>query len=274
MLRPPIDLMEPTAVKVFPALDEALWQPKADGWRCCAIIDADGVQLQSLAKNLITRRFPEIVPVLAELPAGVVLDGEMVCWKKTAAGKSVLDFGAMNRTPRHRRETGARVQYLAFDLLADAGGEDLRKRPLSERWPRLLQILDDAADEVAPIFATRDRDEAELWERTRFLSRGYEGTVAKRWSSPYRPGPGLWWKRRAVDTVDGTILEGVAPASMRVQLDNGDERVTEPLTSDQVKEIADVLAERPGRAGPLRAEFRKGAGRHGRVVYVRLRADE
>ena len=56
---------------------EHLFEVKWDGMRALAYIDAGGYRIVSRHGNNITDRFPEL-GFLANLPAGTVLDGELV----------------------------------------------------------------------------------------------------------------------------------------------------------------------------------------------------
>lgn len=261
--------MRPVAVKVFPQVRDMLWQPKVDGWRCACFVTSDGIQLQARSGRIITGRFPELAS-LASLPAGTVLDGEAVAWRPDAAGEQVLDFLSLARTPARRRMLGVTVQFLAFDLLA-VDGRDVRGLPLSERWPRLLAVLDDAPPQVQPIVSTEDREQAEEWARA-LVPRGFEGLVAKRLSAPYGQ-PRSWFKRRHADTTEATVVGVEGLSALHVRLDDGREVATQPLTTSQARELAEFLADRPEQDVPLRVEVRVAAGRHGVVTYVRARPE-
>jgi ATP-dependent DNA ligase len=269
--------MRPVAVRELPALPSVMFQPKADGWRVAAFRTADGVDIRTRSNLPRASHFPELVPTLELLPVGTVLDGEVVAWR-VVAGRPRMDFGALQASPRGRR--GVLVQLLAFDLLADGrlpeGEQDIRRLPLRDRWERLLELLaalpDDHRFTVEPMRTTTDRDEAELWEKA-LQQAGYEGLVEKKLADPYGRA-NSWFKRRHTDTVDATVLGGVGPRRMRVRLDDGRELVTEPLTDGQARELAEAVDERPPDAGPLRVELRVGAGRHGLVLFVRVRPDE
>ncbi|MFF9819890.1 hypothetical protein [Streptomyces sp. NPDC014006] len=55
-----------------------IFQPKFDGYR--ALLFTGPVRLQSRRGSLIQARFPELVRAAADLPDGLVLDGELVVW--------------------------------------------------------------------------------------------------------------------------------------------------------------------------------------------------
>jgi ATP-dependent DNA ligase len=59
-----------------------LYEPKWDGFRCVARIDERGhVVLSSRRSKSLSAAFPEIVDAVAStLPAGAVVDGEIVRW--------------------------------------------------------------------------------------------------------------------------------------------------------------------------------------------------
>lgn len=75
-----------------------LYEPKLDGFRGLALVDdSDGVRNRRW--NDLTKAYPEVTASLAVVPAGTVLDGELVCWN---GGR--LDCGALLR--RHPSGTG------------------------------------------------------------------------------------------------------------------------------------------------------------------------
>lgn len=266
VLRPPIEVQRPARVARLSVArpGSVIYQAKLDGWRCLAFV-GDEVALQARSGRIVTERFPEILAALADLPP-CVLDGEV-----TAVRDGVLDFHALAGSPAHRFTSGVALSFVAFDLLQDAAGADLRRRPLRERWDALLALLDGAPTQVQPVLSTLDRDEALAWMGA-LTAVGIEGIVAKTLSGKYTPGVGHGWiKVRAEETVDAEVLGAVGPTMLRVRLDDGTDATTEPLGTVALREVADALAD---AVGPLRVELRAGHGRHGVVRYVRVRAPE
>src|SRR5829696_6652949 len=142
---PPVSPMLAKAAKALPAAGEMLFEPKWDGFRCIVFRDGDEVELGSRNEKPLTRYFPEVVEaVRAQMPARVVLDGEIVI-----AGADGLDFEALlqrihpadSRVRRLAEQTPASL--VTFDLLA-LGDESLIERPLIERRRRLDEVLADA----------------------------------------------------------------------------------------------------------------------------------
>ncbi len=171
---------------------------KWDGIRAQAVVREGEVFLWSRGEELVTDRFPEVRAAAQHLPAGTVLDGELLAF----ADGAPLPFSALQR--RIGRKTLTRkvlrqvpVVLVAFDLLED-GGEDVRDQRWETRRARLERLVRDL-----------DRDELRLSElverpsfagleaeRDRARERGVEGLMLKRRTSPYYAGrrKGDWWK--------------------------------------------------------------------------------
>lgn len=81
--RPPVAVALAKLIKTFPgpsALPGGPWaEPKFDGYRTTAFIEAGQVTLWSRQGKDLTRILPDLAEALAErVPPGVVLDGEAV----------------------------------------------------------------------------------------------------------------------------------------------------------------------------------------------------
>jgi ATP-dependent DNA ligase len=171
------------------------YEPKWDGFRALAFVDAEQTFLQSRNGRPLGRYFPEL-----EFPDGdYVLDGELVVF---GAGGS-QEFEALqqrihpaeSRIKRLASETPAR--FVAFDLLA-ADGAVLLDEPF-ERRRELLEGLVREPLELTP--RTTERAKAEPW------LQGAEGVIAKQLDAPYRPGERTGMvKVKRVRTIDSVVV--------------------------------------------------------------------
>ncbi len=159
----------------LPAADGWAQEVKWDGVRALVAVEGGVVTATSRAGNDITAGYPE----LHGLPAGVLLDGELVALD--AGGRP--DFGLLQsrmhvRGPSPALLAAAPVTFLPFDLLHLAG-TSLLGSTYDERRSALEQL----DLEVPPAFLGGG---TELFASTR--AQGLEGVVAKRRDSRYLPG--------------------------------------------------------------------------------------
>jgi ATP-dependent DNA ligase len=110
------------------------------------------VYLQSRSFKPLAPFFPDVIESLSQLPAGTVIDGELICFD-AAAGRT--SFSALQQRVtagrsllREARERPA--TFVAFDVLHEPEGGDLRDVPFERRRRRLETLLGDgpAADGV------------------------------------------------------------------------------------------------------------------------------
>jgi ATP-dependent DNA ligase len=190
--------------ETLPPEGSYLYEPKWDGFRALVFRDTE-LFMQSRDLRPFDRYFPDLhEALLARLPEGCVLDGEIVI--ATAAG---LDFDALqmrlhpaaSRVAKLARETPA--SFVAFDALA-VDGRDLRAQPQSERRRALESLLARAKPPLYLTPATRDRMLAEEWLR-RFEGAGLDGVVAKPLDAPYQPGRRAMLKVKHVRSADCAV---------------------------------------------------------------------
>jgi ATP-dependent DNA ligase len=100
-----------------------VYEPKWDGYRGLVFVTEVGARVQSRRGADLTQAFPDIAAaVRRQLPAGVVVDGELVVW-----GRAGLDFAALQQRMTATRVRAAELAvaapatFLAFDLLAVGG---------------------------------------------------------------------------------------------------------------------------------------------------------
>lgn len=184
------------------SVQDWLLEWKWDGIRAQVIRRNQQTFVWSRGEELLTERFPEILPDVAHLPDGTVLDGELVGWKN----QQVLPFADLQKRIA-RKSVGRKlladvpVRFLAFDLL-EFGGEDLRSRPLKERRDQLETLLPLATDPTSgSTLAIAERLKPDTWAEAFALrqcsrERRVEGLMLKRADSEYGVGrvTGLWWK--------------------------------------------------------------------------------
>jgi ATP-dependent DNA ligase len=203
-LPPPI---EPMLAKVAQEIPSGgfFYEPKWDGFRAIVFRGDGDVLIQSRDLRPLDRYFPEIhETVLNQLPAGVVLDGEIV-----VARGDTLDFDALqmrlhpaaSRVARLSKEVPA--SFVAFDLLA-AAGRDLRVQPQRERRAALEKLLSRATPPIYLTPVTRDRTVAVDW-LARFEGAGLDGVIAKPLDLVYQPGKRAMLKIKHVRTADCVV---------------------------------------------------------------------
>ena len=196
-------------VDEVPEGPDLVHEPKWDGWRTIAFRETDGVYLQSRAGRNLTTYFPDITRAIrSAIPAGVVLDGELIVLDRGRTNFAQLQgrVTAGRGLPRLARECPAHL--VLFDLLADVGGEVILHLPLSERRARLERLLTDAPTQLTLTPQTADMRQVWDWLTHWTVATGIEGVVSKRLSSRYEPGRRGWSKYRT-RIVTEAIVGGV-----------------------------------------------------------------
>jgi DNA ligase 1 len=202
---------------------------KWDGIRAQLIRRAGTVHLWSRGEELLTHRFPEIAAAASRLPEGTVLDGEVLAFRD---GRPMTFSALQQRIGRQKQVAQlARtvpVVFMTYDVL-ELEGEDVRRRPLSERRSMLESLLGPSPSEgpqpggvlrVSPTVTAPSWDElAKLREDSR--ARGVEGMMIKRLDSQYGVGRKRsdWWKWK-IDpfTVDAVLIYAQPGSGRRASL--------------------------------------------------------
>ena len=197
--------------------DRAGWsfEVKWDGVRALAFIRRDGpaqdIVLYGRSLRRLNAQFPEIVDALAGLDVeSAVLDGEIFAPDDDGRPSfhRLQQRLHLNAASGERPAAGeVHVAYAVFDCLY-LDGRDLRERPFAERRAALEALALPAG--LIKTDAIEERGAA-LFEAAR--EHGFEGIVAKKASSPYRPGvrSGDWVKvkiRRTLEAVVGGLTRG------------------------------------------------------------------
>ncbi len=166
--------------------DTHLFEIKWDGTRMLAFVEQDGCRLVNRHQGERTGQYPEL-SCLAELPAGTILDGELVVFTEGRPDFSRLLSRDQTCDPFKIRLSSRRLPatYVVFDLLYE-GYRPLLDRPLVERRRRLRQLVLDL-DRPQVVFSEGIVGPGRvLFEEV--CRQGLEGLVAKRLTSRYRPG--------------------------------------------------------------------------------------
>jgi bifunctional non-homologous end joining protein LigD len=169
-------------------LGEWAIEPKWDGWRCLVRISHGRLRLTSCWRNDLTPMFPELGELPEELAEQrVLLDGEVVALRPDGS----QDFHALTARRRDRR---TRLAFMSFDLL-HIDGHDLTRDPYAARR-HALEELGLKQDRWLTTPSLPHEAGAALYAFT--LAQGWEGIVAKRLDSPYRPAGrnGTWLKAK------------------------------------------------------------------------------
>jgi DNA ligase-1 len=199
---------------------------KWDGMRAQLVRRGTDATLWSRGEELVNESFPEVIAAAAAIPAGTVLDGELLAVREN----TLLGFAAVSKRSGRRRVPRKLLEevpcvFVAYDLL-EHDGVDIRGLPLVERRLRLESLVPlpftagaglaagagPAAGEAVAGPAETDAGQpsrllhspqvdADSWDalaaaRATSRGRGVEGIMLKRRNSSYGVGRvrGDWWK--------------------------------------------------------------------------------
>ena len=225
-VNPPVLPMLAKRVSNLPTVGNYIFEPKWDGFRAVIFRDGPEVFIQSRDGKPLNRYFPELIePLLKQLPARCVLDGEIVI-----AQDGALDFDALqlrlhpaaSRAKLLSEQTPSSIVF--FDLLAH-GARDMRHVPFEQRRQKLQSILAKAKPPLHVTPATTDFDTASDWFR-RFEGAGLDGVVAKPAGGIYESNKrvmlkikherecdcvvaGFRWHKKGAGTALGSLLLGL-----------------------------------------------------------------
>jgi DNA ligase-1 len=215
--------------------DPAAWQAewKWDGMRAQLVRRGADATVWSRGAEPVNDAFPDVVRAAAALPAGTVLDGELLAVRD----RRLLGFTALAKRAGRQRVTKRILAnipcvFVAYDVLESAGA-DLRGQPLAARRailetlvPRCFADLLAGASTIgdhpfrSPLVAG-DSWEALAARRAESRSRGVEGLMLKRLASGYGTGRtrGDWWKWKIEPLeIDAVLLYAQAGHGRRAGL--------------------------------------------------------
>jgi ATP-dependent DNA ligase len=204
-IQPPIEPMLAKISEQIPSDGEYLFEPKWDGFRALVFRGGDDLYIQSRDLRPLDRYFPELhEALLAQLPDGCVIDGEIVI--VTPDG---LDFDrlqmrlhpAASRVAKLADETPA--SFVAFDVLA-ADGRDIRDERQDKRRERLEELLTHAVPPLHLTPVTKDVDLATRW-LAEFEGAGLDGVIAKLVGGAYQPAKRAMLKIKHARTAECVV---------------------------------------------------------------------
>ncbi|MEV0716906.1 non-homologous end-joining DNA ligase [Asanoa sp. NPDC050611] len=248
---------------------------KWDGVRAIAHVDGD-LRLVGRNHTDLTATYPELDALRAMLAGRrAVLDGEIV-----ALGRNGLpSFAALQQ--RIRGTPAGPIRFYLFDLL-HLDGTDLTVLPYAERRDA-LQRLDITGDPVdTPPYWTGDAGPA-LLDAAREL--GLEGVIAKRLTSPYRPGRrSPTWVKVPLTNVTEVVVAGFKPgrrsiASLLVgKYDEQDRlvyvgQVSTGFTADALRDLRERFEALRGPRDPFDGPVPRQHARHAEWLRPVLVAD-
>ena len=203
-IAPPIEPMLAKLAEELPT-GAFLYEPKWDGFRAIVFRGEPDIFIQSRDLRPLDRYFPELhAALLANVPAGCVVDGEIVI-----ATPHGLDFEALQLRLHPAASRVAKLAnempsaFVAFDALA-IGGRDLRGVPQAGRRILLEQMLVNAEPPIHLTPMTRNRDVAADW-LSRFEGAGLDGVIAKPEHGTYQPGKRAMIKVKHARTADCVV---------------------------------------------------------------------
>jgi ATP-dependent DNA ligase len=181
-----------------------LYEPKWDGFRSLSWSEPE-FRIDSRNQRPLLRYFPELRTALDQLPAGTVVDGEIVV---VVDGATDFDTLQQRIHPAESRinllSEATPAELVAFDLLAHEG-DDLRALPFRERRRRLEALAGRLGHPWHLTPQTDSEDVAKGWF-DEFESAGCDGIIAKRPELDYQHGRRAMIKikhRRTIDVVVG-----------------------------------------------------------------------
>jgi bifunctional non-homologous end joining protein LigD len=196
-----IEPMLALAVRKLPEGPAWSYELKFDGYRTIGLKANGTVRLLSRNGKDFTSRFASIACALDALPDDTVIDGEVIAYG---------DDGRPSFNILQNHRAGPELHLYAFDLLT-LRGTDLMRETLEERRKILRAEVMPLLPDSIRYSETLEATPAELIEAVR--QQGFEGIVAKRRDSPYKPGQrsAVWQKMRVLQRRD-FVIGGYTPA--------------------------------------------------------------
>ncbi len=204
-------------------VSEWMAEYKWDGIRGQIIKRAGELYVWSRGEELVTDKYPEYQILRANLPDGVVLDGEIIGWKDGLP----LPFASMQtrigrKTIGKKHLTDTPVVFIAYDVM-EYQNKDVRDLPFTERRAIVEDVV---AEGRADCLVLSPLIEAASWEelaikRNNAAEMKAEGLMLKRADSVYKTGRkrGDWWKWKLEPRmIDAVMIYAQQGAGRRANL--------------------------------------------------------
>src|ERR1700680_1415139 len=170
-----------------------IYEEKYDGYRILAYKEGDRVTLLSRNGNDRTATYASVARAVQKLRARtLLLDGEVVAFGK----KHISRFQLL-------QEGSAPTAYAVFDCLY-RDGRDMRHDPLETRRP----VAESAIGEVDILMVSHRVADNGLEAFKTAKKKGYEGVVAKDFSSPYIEGRSSKWLKGNMNQEEEMVIGG------------------------------------------------------------------
>jgi len=182
-----------------------IFEPKWDGWRILLYKHGNQVHAFTRHGNCVTAQFPELEQVADNIRTpNAILDCEGICFRD---GRSVFDDFSYRGRLRNAVKIRSAVRihpatFVVFDVLETS--KNHMQEPLMDRKSRLEELVNPSPGIIPTIFV----EGAGVQLKKFTEERRWEGCVAKRANSTYRPNTRSpdWLKIKNWKTIDAVIL--------------------------------------------------------------------
>ena len=179
----PVEPMLLSNARAWPAGGDWVLEPKWDGFRVLAAVNRSGARAWTRHGTDISAPLGAVLDELADrVPAGTVLDGELVALATGPDGRIGQDFSRL--APAVFAGRPYPLVLVVFDAPRWTG-EWLTTRPWHERRARLEQVALAQPGRHVTLVHTFP---AEIAVHEQLLALGFEGSVLERRAGRYRPG--------------------------------------------------------------------------------------
>lgn len=211
----PLGRIEPmlAAATPIPGAGDFVFEPKLDGVRIVATVDAGEVMLRSRNGHDVTPAYPGIAACLQQQPvSAAAFDCEIVAID--AGGRPSFELLQQRMNLQEAAAIASAEKTIptmcyVFDVM-HLDGYDLTRVQLRARREVLSRVLLPLG-QVAQVFAIPASAE-DAYQAA--VAAGFEGLMAKRADSRYEPGKrsGAWLKRKKLDT-EAFLVGGYTPGT-------------------------------------------------------------